>query len=86
MKSGGDGARFQLICCLLLLCCCLEPAVCTFDNVKLVDNGYEGVVIAINPEIAENPDIISSLKVRSYKVRCSIENNPARLEASRVVT
>ena len=34
-------------------------------QIKLENNGYEGLVIAINPSIPENPLLIQKLKVRS---------------------
>ena len=48
---------------LLLVISSIKLASCSYDNVKLVSNGYEGVVIAINPSVKEDANIIQSLKV-----------------------
>jgi len=47
---------------LLLVISSIKLASCSYDNVKLVSNGYEGVVIAINPSVKEDANIIQSLK------------------------
>jgi len=47
---------------LLLAILSLNLASCSYENVKLVSNGYEGVVIAINPNVKEDANIINSLK------------------------
>ena len=51
---------------LLLASTCFNLSSCSYDNVKLVSNGYEGIVIAINPNVPENPNIIESLKVSFF--------------------
>ena len=33
-----------------------------WSHVSLVDNGYEGLVVAISPEEQENPELVNSLK------------------------
>ena len=33
-----------------------------WSRVSLVDNGYEGLVVAISPEEQENPELVNSLK------------------------
>ena len=48
---------------LFLTALCFKLATCSYDNVRLVNNGYEGIVIAINPNVSEDPKIIKSLKV-----------------------
>ena len=37
--------------------------ICESSDLKLTNNRYDGVVIAINPNITENPEIIENLKV-----------------------
>ena len=52
------------ICILLVLASlCFNKAFCNYDNVQIVDNGYEGIVIAINPNVPEDTKIVDSLKV-----------------------
>ena len=48
---------------LLLAAVFFSLSSCSYENVKLVDNGYEGVVIAINPNVPEDQRIIESLQV-----------------------
>ena len=48
---------------LLLAILSLNLVSCSYKDVKLVSNGYEGVVIAINPNVKEDANIINSLKV-----------------------
>ena len=52
---------------LFLASLCSNKAFCSYDNVKIVNNGYEGIVIAINPNVPEDPKIIESLKVGLVK-------------------
>jgi len=47
---------------LLLVISSIKLASCSYENVKLVSNGYEGVVVAINPNVEEDANIIESLK------------------------
>jgi len=47
---------------LLLAAVFFSLSSCSYENVKLVDNGYEGVVIAINPNVPEDQRIIESLQ------------------------
>jgi len=35
------------------------------SSIRLKDNRYEGIVIAINPEIPEDPNLIQGIKVKS---------------------
>ena len=51
---------------LLLVISSIKLASCSYENVKLVSNGYEGVVVAINPNVEEDANIIESLKVIYY--------------------
>ena len=48
----------------MLRCCWLAllgfPLV--WARLSLVENGYEGVVVAISPEEEENPDLVESIK------------------------
>ena len=37
--------------------------ICESSDLILTNNRYDGVVIAINPNITENPEIIDNLKV-----------------------
>jgi len=48
---------------ILIAVCCLDSTVRgSYQNVKLIDRGYEGILVAINPETPEDPNIISSLQ------------------------
>ena len=53
---------------LLLLAAIVCLSSCSYENVKLIDNGYEGVVIAINPNVPEDQRIIESLQVISLLI------------------
>ena len=46
------------VCCLLALL----AFPFTGARVSLVENGYEGLVVAISPEEEENPDLVESIK------------------------
>ena len=59
-----------LRCLLCALALCIAPAltsscsgVCDVADLKLVNNRYDGVVIAINPDVPEDPNLITSLEV-----------------------
>ena len=58
--------KFNLHLLLLAAIVCLSS--CSYENVKLIDNGYEGVVIAINPNVPEDQRIIESLQVISLLI------------------
>ncbi|XP_078482674.1 calcium-activated chloride channel regulator 3A-1-like [Ciona intestinalis] len=47
---------------IFFICCSFYFVSATFDTVSLVDNSYQGVVIAINPEIAESTTLLNSIK------------------------
>ena len=37
-------------------------------QIKLHNNGYEGLLIAINPSVSESPQVIRKIKVRTITV------------------
>ena len=42
--------------------------ICKVSDLKLTNNRYDGVVIAINPNVSENPEIIENLKVSLLQI------------------
>nr|ACO51556.1 Epithelial chloride channel protein [Aquarana catesbeiana] len=49
---------------ILILASILQLSQPAKDSlVKLVNNGYEDIVFAINPKIPENPKLIENIKV-----------------------
>lgn len=53
---------WQPLGALLLLLVVSKQAEANYDRVKLVNGGYEGVTIAINPQVSEDSNIIVKLK------------------------
>uniref|UniRef100_H2ZFE2 Calcium-activated chloride channel N-terminal domain-containing protein n=1 Tax=Ciona savignyi TaxID=51511 RepID=H2ZFE2_CIOSA len=51
-------SQFQI----LLLLFAVSSAYGLFESVTLVDNRYEGIVVAINPSVPENPFIINEIR------------------------
>ena len=68
--NSGSMKKFCILFVLAVLC--FKKAFCNYDNVQIVDNGYEGIVIAINPNVPEDQSIIDSLKVGSKKISKNI--------------
>ena len=64
----------KIVSLLVLASFCFNKAFCIYDSVKIIDNGYEGIVIAINPNVKENPKIIESIKVCFEKNVLVIDN------------
>ena len=69
---------------LLLLAAIVCLSSCSYENVKLIDNGYEGVVIAINPNVPEDQRIIESLQVISLLISTTKLNHIKRLYCFKV--
>lgn len=50
---------------LLSLCHCQAQIGGMRSEIKLIDNGYEGILIAIENNVAKNPTLIERIKVGS---------------------
>ena len=50
---------------ILFLTLHLLPGMKT-SMVNLINNGYEGIVIAINPSVPEDEKLIENIKVKGY--------------------
>ena len=66
LRPHGDKiCRAKLILCVAMLgCCWLALLAFPFagGRLSLVENGYEGLVVAISPEEEENPNLVESTK------------------------
>lgn len=50
---------------LLSLCHCQAQIGGNRSEINIIDNGYEGILIAIENNVAENPTLIERIKVRN---------------------
>lgn len=63
---------FTVAIATLLSLSCFLPVKSERNEIKLINNGYEEVLIAISPDLPEDETLITNLKVSHYMYTASL--------------